>query len=51
MLETGRQADRSTGSQVGTIKIIELRHLNVEAFKIFKEMMRFMLEMGRKVDR
>ena len=51
MLETGRQVDRSTGSQMRTMKVIDMRHKNLKGYKEFTEIILFMWETGRQVDR
>ena len=42
--------DRSTGRQVKTLKVIDVRHQS-SGYKIFMEIVPFMRETGRQVDR
>ena len=39
------------GSQVRTMKVIDVRHLNISGYKIFTHIILCMLETGRRTDR
>ena len=43
--------DGSTGSEVRTMKVIDKRHKHVKGYREFTEIILFMWETGRQVDR